>query len=124
MATLTSVGGGSGDTFKATLLASLTSIPTSNTAISGTENWQKYDAIYFDCLMHYSAVSNVSVFTNLILTNTVSIGVNYEPIRVIGSGGGNNEVNIDCYFSENEINLHKEFSTYDITKLNIYGVNF
>lgn len=106
------------------LLASITPVPTSSTAISGTETWKKYDAIYFECFMHYKDASAKSIFTNLILTNNVSVGDRYQPIRVGGADGSSNEANIFCYFSENILSTYKVVSGYGITKLNIYGVNF
>lgn len=120
MATIVNAGGGS----TVTMLASLTSVQTSSTAISGTESWQKYDAIYFECFMHYFEESNKAVITNLILTNNVPIGERYNPIRVSGSGGDSSEINIFCYFSENVINIYKDVQKYDVVKLNIYGVKF
>ena len=121
MATIINTGGGYSSP---TLLASLTNVPTSSTAISGTNNWKNYDAIYFECFMHFKNTSDKSVFTNLILTNTVSIGDRYQPIRVGSTNGEANEVGIHCYFSENALNINKITYTYDVTKLNIYGVNF
>lgn len=103
------------------LLASLTSIPTSSTAVSGTENWKSYDAIYFECFMHYSGASDKSVFTNLILTDCVSVGDRYQILRAYGTAG---ELDAHCYFSENVINVYKNVRAYDVTKLNIYGVKF
>lgn len=120
MATIIQAGSGS----TVTKLASLTSVPTSDTAISGTENWKKYDAIYFECIMHYSDANNKAIFTNLILTNNVTTEENYCPIRVSDAGAGNAEINIHCRFSENVININKYTKIYDIVKLNIYGVNF
>lgn len=121
MANIINMGGGS---ISPVLLASLTNVPTSSTAVSGTENWKKYDAIYFECVMHYKDANSKSIFTNLILTNTVSIGDRYQPIRVSGADGSSSEVNVQCVFAENALSIRKSVSSYDITKLNIYGVNF
>lgn len=105
------------------VLASLTNVPTSITAISGTDSWKKYDAIYFECLMHYTKSSDKSIFTNLILTNNVSIGDQYLPIRVTGTDSPS-YLNVYAYFSENVLSIYKYVSSYDVMKLNIYGVNF
>lgn len=118
MATIINMGGGS---ISPVLLASVTDVPTSSTAISGTENWKKYDAIYFECFMHYSGASDKSIFTSLILTDCVSLGDRYQLLRVYGTGG---ELNAFCSFLENVINISKNVKTYGITKLNIYGVRF
>lgn len=123
MATIINMGMGGGS-ISPVLLASLTNVPTSSTPISGTENWKKYDAIYFECFMNYKNTTDKSVITNLILTKIVSIGDRYQPIRVSSSDGTANEVNIHCYFSENALSIHKSVKGYSITKLNIYGVNF
>lgn len=120
MATIINTGSGA----KVTMLASLTSVPTSITAISGTENWKKYDAIYFECVMHYKDAKSKAIFTNLILTNNISIGDRYQPIRVSGADGSSSEANIFCYFSENVLSAYKIDGNYGITKLNIYGVDF
>ena len=121
MATIINMGAGS---ITQVLLASLTDVPTSSTAISGTESWKKYDAIYFECVMNYTSTSDTSVFTKLILTNNVLLGYRYQPIRVSGSDDKANEVNIQCYFSENVLSIRKSGKGYGVTKLNIYGVNF
>lgn len=119
MATIIQAGGGP----TVTQLASLTSVPTSNTAISGTENWKKYDAIYFECTIHYSEASNTAIFTNSILTHNVSIGSKYQPFHIL-YGNMDRYIYVLCYFSENALNVYKEMKNYDVVKLNIYGVNF
>ena len=122
MANIINMGGGSS---YPVLLASVTSVPTSATAISGTETWKKYDAIYFECFMHYKNASDKSVNTNLILTKNVSSGDTYQLIRVTTSSGDGSELNIRGYFSENVLRAYKVVhGGYDVTKLNIYGVNF
>lgn len=121
MATIINMGSGS---ITPVLLASLTNIPESSTAITGTENWKKYDAIYFECFLHYLSASDKSVFTNLILTINVSIGDRYAPIRLSSASGQSSEANVFCVFSENVLSIYKKTHTYDVTKLNIYGVNF
>lgn len=120
MATIVSAGGGA----VVTRLASLTNIPKTSTAVSGTENWKKYDAIYFECFMHYSGANETAVFTNLILTTCVSLGDRYQPIRVSTSSGNGAELDIYCNFSENKINMSKDSKAFDLSKLEIYGVNF
>lgn len=121
MATIINMCGGS---ISPVLLASVTSMPTSSTAISGTETWKKYDAIYFECFIHYSKTSDKSVLTNLILTNNVSAEDRYQIVRVSASDGSGSEINVHCYFSENAINIYKNAGVYDVVKLNIYGVMF
>lgn len=120
MATIIHACGGS----TVNLLASLTSVPTTATAVSGAEKWKEYDAIYFECFINDANTSDKAVFTNLILTNNVSIGDKYQPIRVSGSDGSSNQVNIYCNFSENVISINKTIEGYSVTKLNIYGVDF
>lgn len=108
------------------LLASLTSLPElpSITEIGGTEDWKKYDAIYFECLIHYTKADDKAVFTNLLLTHNVSIGDSYQPILVTYGSENGGYVSIRCYFSENVIGMGKEMNVYDVVKLNIYGVKF
>ena len=118
MANIICAGGAS----TVTMLASLTNVQTSNTAISGTNNWKKYDAIYLECTMHFLDANTKAILTNLILTNNVLIGEKYFPIRTFG--GNNAELGIRCIFSENVINISKDVHIYDVVKLNIYGVNF
>lgn len=118
MATIIHACGGS----TVNLLASLTSVPTSSTAISGTESWKKYDAIYYE--FYISRVSkNPSIFTNLILTKVVSLENEYFPLRVT-STNSSDYININCFFSENAIKMNKGNQKYDVTKVNIYGVKF
>lgn len=120
MANIINMGGGS---FSPVLLASLTTVPTSSTAISGTENWKKYDVIYFECTIHYSVASDKAIFTNAILTHNVTIGGRYQPFRII-YGNMDRSLYVLCYFSENALKVYKETKSYDVVKLNIYGVKF
>ena len=106
-----------------TLLASLTSVPTSSTAISGTENWEKYDAIYFVIKMHFSDKDDVSSFTNLILTKNVVIGDRYSVLRQ-PSLGNSWEANVLCWFYDDRIEMLKKVNNYDVLSVNIYGVDF
>ena len=119
MANIINMGAGS---ISPVLLASVTNVPTSSTAVSGTENWKKYDAIYFECFMHFTKATDKAIFTNLILTDVVSPGERYFPLRTIGWNG--DEAGVVCVFSENEIMMNKTNKNYDVTKVNIYGVDF
>lgn len=121
MATIINMGGGS---IYPVLLASLTSIPTSSTAVSGTENWKKYDAIYFDIKMHFTENNDFSSFTNLILTKNVGIGDRYGCLRQNTATGSGGEANIFCWFYNDQIKMSKKVYIYDIIRVNIYGVHF
>ena len=121
MATIINTGAGS---IPPVLLASLTNVPTSSTEVSGTENWKKFDAIYFECFMNYGNTSDNAILTNLILTNNISIGAIYQPLRISGSDGASKQMNIRCIFSENVISISTSIYGYHVTKLNVYGVNF
>lgn len=106
------------------LLASLTNIPTSSTAVSGTTNWKKFDAIYFVTKMHYKEVNDVASFTNLVFTKNVVIGDTYSVSRVSTSNGQAWETNLNCWFFNDQIKVSKKVYVYDITRVDIYGVNF
>lgn len=106
------------------LLASLTSIPTSSTAVSGTTNWKKFDAIYFVTKMHYKEAKDVSTFTNLIFTKNVVIGDSYNAFRASTSNGEAWEANLNCWFFNDQIKISKKVYYYDILSVSIYGVNF
>ena len=121
MANIINMGGGS---ISPVLLASLTSVPTSGTAISGTETWKKYDAIYFECFVHFTRADDKAIFTNLILTDVVSPGERYFPLRTVSISGAGDEASVVCVFSENGITLNKVTKNYDVTKVNIYGADF
>ena len=121
MATIINMGGGS---VSPVLLASVTSVPTSSMAISGTENWKKYDAIYYECFIHFTRADDKAIFTNLILTEIVSPGERYFPLRTVSISGAGDEASVVCVFSENGIMMNKVTKNYDVTKVNIYGVDF
>ena len=119
MANIINMGGGA---ISPVLLASVTNVPTSSTAISGTENWKKYDAIYFECFIHFSKTTDKAIFTNLIFTDIVSPEEKYLQLRAVGFSG--DEATVVCVFPENGIMMNKVNKNYDVTKVNIYGVNF
>ena len=121
MANIISMGTGS---VSPVLLATLTNIPTSSTAVSGTTNWRKFDAIYFVTKIHYKEVTSVTIFTNLIFTKNVVIGDSYTACRVDTSNGEAWEANLNCWFFNDQIKISKKVYQYDIIRVDIYGVNF
>lgn len=121
MATIINMSGGS---IYPVLLASVTNVSTSSTAISGTENWKKYDAIYYECFVHFHNPDDKAIFTHLILTNNISLGGRYFLLRTNSPNASGDEINLISVFSENVIKMNKANKVYDVTKLNIYGVNF
>lgn len=115
---------GSGGGITSTLLASLTSVPSSSTAVSGTENWKNYDAIYIECFMHYETNSDISVFTNIYIADSVSLGTRYQIFRSSSAISSGNNANAFVYFTDTAISVYKTISVYEVTKINIYGINF
>lgn len=114
MATIINAGGG----YNSTLLASLTNIPTTATAVSGTENWKKYDAIYFEILL--SSGTNY-YFTSVIFTSMITKGIEYLPTDTPA------ESNLSVTYRDTGMTIkawNSAGTDYYITSVKIYGINF
>ena len=119
MATIVNTGGG----ITVTKLASLTSIPKTETAVSGTENWIKYNAFYF--VMRFNLASTTSVFTSVVFSHEAVTAYKYNLCRQMGQNNDQQAHVIALFADSSSIKMWKSaIGDYDVTRIDIYGINF
>lgn len=110
MSTIVHTGGGA----KVTMLASLTSIPTSSTAVSGAEKWKEYDAILYITQFSVNGTYIEGInFTKDITAGESHVGVSY------GS-----QCDVTVTYGGNSLSVKKMENGVTLSTLKIYGINF
>ena len=106
------------------LLLDTTAVTTSDKIFTLEDDYTNYKELYFEVEMNFSWSSNVALFTNIIIVDTIRTDYRYIIFRT--TGAGSYEGSVDLYFvSDNntDVIINKTSSTFNgCRRLRIFGI--
>ena len=110
-------------TSQSRLLLDTTAVTTSEKIFTLEDDYTNYKELYLEVEMNFSSSSNISLFTKIIIVDTIRTDYRYQLIRQTGSGEGSMAI---TFISNNntDVKLSKVSNSYNgCRRLRIFGIN-